>query len=305
MAWRAYTLTYQAMAPILLGTHPLGFIQRTRLYAPGWTLWGAITAQLTRSFLPRAEGRDYEMVGRFVEHNLPSSYAFVLVDDKAARPHFANGKLQYGALPAADFEARFLASLGQTGVAPATLSAHTGTLHETEVLVARDPENNGEPVRWQLILYARQPWRDPPPSLEGMEPQDVLDALANLTVGADRGYGLGRLVRENKEEVDQGKLTEDGEWTHALCWDPASKVLHAHVPQDQLPGDAVRGRLEAIPWRWWQNEPGDAWGPGQKREVRRFYAPGSQVDIEGWRPVVGPKGIWHEKGWRDAPAATS
>ncbi len=290
MGWQTYTLTYRARSPVLLGDHPYGFIQRTRLYAPGWTLWGAITARLTRALLPRAAGPDYEAVGTFVAENLRTSYAFLLVDEQRAAPRYAAGRLHYGPLPAADFEARFLASLGQTAVAPATLSAHTGALHETEVLTSHDPVT-GEAVRWQFALYAQQPWRDLPASLDGLTTGDVLFALSELSLGADRGYGLGRMTLEGAAD---GPHPVEGEETGPcpLEWDPQGRTLAAHAPLDALPGDRVRGRAESIPWRWWQNDPGGAWGPGQRSQVRLFYVPGSIVEAQGWQPVVGPYGIW-------------
>ena len=295
MSWQAWTLTYRARSPVLLGDHPFGFIQRTRLYAPGWTLWGAITARLTRALLPRAAGSDYEAVGAFVADDLPTSYAFLLVDGQTAHPHYdEEGRLRYGPLPAADFEARFLSSLGQTAVAPATLTAHSGALHETEVLSARDPAT-GEPVRWRFTLYVRQPWSALPPALAGLTPADVLEALAELSLGADRGYGLGRLTRE---AVD-GPLPVPGESRpRPPEWDAQKRTLHAHIPLDALPGDAVRGRAEPIPWRRWQNAPGGPWGPGQKATVHLFYTPGSRVEKEGWQPVVGRYGIWEAAGDR-------
>ena len=288
MDWQAWTLTYRARAPVLLGDHPFGFIQRTRLYAPGWTLWGAVTARLTRAFLPRAAGADYEAVGDFVAENLPTSYAFLVVDGQTAHPRYKDGRLCYGSLSAADFEARFLASLGQTAVAPATLTAHTGALHETEVLTARDPVTK-EPVRWRFTLYVRRPWQSLPPALAGLTPDDVLSALAELSLGADRGYGLGRLERETAA----GPRPVAGESRpHPLAWDTQERTLHAHVPLAALPGDAVRGRAAPIPWRRWQNAPGGPWGPGQKATVQIFYTPGSIVEKEGWQPVIGPYGIW-------------
>ncbi len=324
MTWEAYTLTYQAQSPVSLGAYRFGFIQRTRYYAPGWTLWGAITAQLTRAALSRATGDDYETMGRFVAANLPTSYAYVLVDGEPAWPHYdEQGQLCYGPLTAAEFESRFVASYGQTAVAPGTLTAHTGTLHETEMLSARD-HLSGEPVHWQVTLYVCQPWQTPfppqvggdrggaafPPTVGGdregaafpprvggdrggaeWEPTvpEVLDSLKILTLGADRGYGFGRL-RQVKKEVP--KEAGDGPWPRPLDWD-GSRTLRAHLPLGALPGRRVRGRAEPISRRLWQNDPAEGpWGPGQRREVHLLYAPGSRVKEPGWQPAVGPLGIW-------------
>ena len=302
MGWIAYTLTYRAVAPVLLGDHPLGFVQRTRTYAPGWTLWGAITARLTRALLTRASGADYKKVGQFVAENLLTSYGCILVDDEPTMPRHEDGQLHYGPLTAAQFEARFLASLGQTGVAPATLTAHTGTLHETEVLVEHDRETK-EAVRWQFKLYVRQPWPDFRGESEQLTVQDVLEVLESLTIGADRGYGLGSLVHE-KEKLEEHKEVEGQDWPHPLDWSPQNRLLQAHVPFDELPGEQVRGRVEAVPRRWWQNDPDKAWGPGQKREVRRFYVPGSRVIGGEWIPEVRPMGIWQKARQSGVPQTT-
>jgi hypothetical protein len=295
MSWQAYTLTYRARAPVLLGAHRLGFVQRTRAYAPGWTLWGAITAGLTRARLARATGDDYDAVGRFVMKNLPTSYAHLLVDDEPARPRYdEQGQLRYGPLSAAAFEARFIASLGQTAVAPATLTAESGSLHETEVLAAHDGRT-GEPVRWRFTLFAPEGWRERPRQLQGLTLRDVLSGLESLTLGADRGYGLGRLeLLDVRGPFDAG----DAEQPRPLAWD--GSTLDAHVPVDDLSGERVRGEAVAIPWRWWQNEPAEGWGPGQSRQVCSFYAPGSRLDPPGPVPTIGPRGIWRMEGANDA-----
>jgi hypothetical protein len=295
MTWQAYTLTYRARAPVLLGGHRLGFIQRTRAYAPGWTLWGAITARLTRARLARADGGDYETVGRFVMENLPTSYAHVLMEDEPCCPRHEGGGLHYGPLAAGEFESRFIASLGQTAVAPGTMTAESGALHETEVL-ARYDRSTGEPVRWRFVLYAPEAWRDCPDGLRGLTHGDVLDALSGLTLGADRGCGLGRLERA---EVRGPEDAGEGDRPRPLRWDGVT--LDAHVPLDDLPGDRVRGELVAVERRWWRNEPGDGWGPGQHSSVRRFYAPGGRLDPPGPTPAIGPRGIWRMNGARGAP----
>jgi hypothetical protein len=231
--------------------------------------------------------------------NLPTSYAHLLVDDEPARPGYdRQGRLRYGSLSAAEFEVRFLASLGQTAVAPATLSAEVGALHETEVLTAYDQET-GKRARWRFTLYAAQEWHDCPDQLRGITIQDVLDVLDTLTLGADRGYGLGRLERiDVRGPVNAGH----GERPHPLSWDGTTTTLHAHVPIEDVQGDlVVRGEAVAIPWRWWQNEPHGPWGPGQWRKVRLFYAPGSRLDGPGATPVIGRRGVWRLHGGPDAP----
>lgn len=303
MGWAAFSLTYRAITPLHLGCHPLGFIRRTRYYVPGWTLWGAITAQLTRFCYPKASGSTYEEVGQFVADNLPTSYAYILVNGKLASPRFRKGRLFYGDLLMAEFEAQFVASLGQTAIAPESLTAFTRSLHETEVLTAYNLVS-GEPVRWQFVIYMRRPWKAKVQRLKGLTPDDVLQALERLVLGGDRRYGLGLLRREG--EPKPLKKVEGGEWpTPFACNSADRRILQAHVPVADLSGYKVRGRIEPIPWRWWENSPGrDAWGPGQFRKVQVFYVPGSKVEEAGWTPVVGPRGIWRARLENAIPMAS-
>lgn len=305
MDWQAVTLTYRAAAPLLLGEHKLGFIQRTRLFIPGWTLWGALTATLTRACFPQADGARYEAVGAWVAENLLTSYAYLLVKDEKgaeqpATPHFQDGQWHYGPLPAAQFEARFVTSLGQTAIAPESLTAETNTLHETEALSAYDLQD-GTPARWQFTLY----WRESEKASEregesanqresealtGLTLDAVVAALGTLTVGADRSAGLGRLKLESTQAVPDVK---GDAWPTPLDWDD-TRTLRAHVRVADLPGAQVRGRAEVIPWRRWKNTPdadGKSWGPGQQQTVQCFYVPGCEVE-QGWTPAIGPYGIW-------------
>ena len=295
MTWKVYELTYRARSPVLLGGPPLGFVQRTRYFAPGWTLWGALTARITRCCLPAAGGADYQAVGDFVANNLPMSSACILADGKRALPNYRQGVRRYGDLREGDFERRYVTSLGQTGVAPATMTAQTGALHETEALSNRDLLT-GEPVRWRYDLYVRTPWQDPPPFLEGLTCEDVPQALAEITLGADRGYGLGWLERESILE----KEAEGAAWPRPLGWQPCT-ALEAYLPVDELRGQPVYGEMALVERRLWRNcvtEEGSAWGPGQERTHRLYYVPGSWVDDAGWQPVVGAMGIWQT----EAPA---
>lgn len=310
MGWRAVTLTYRATAPLLLGDFPLGFIQRTRRFIPGWTLWGALTALLTRTVFAQADSAHYAAVGAWVSENLLTSYAYLLVGAEPAAPHFQEGRWYYGPLPAAQFEARFVTSLGQTAIAPESLTAQTNTLHETEALSPCDLAT-GAPARWQFTLYRREgeptdrrisaaadrqigAAEDPrvTATLAALSWEEVLAALHMLTVGAERTYGLGRLALET---AGTPRPAPGAAWPAPVDWD--GKTLRAHAGVAALDGAAVRGRAEAIPWRRWKNttDPdGKSWGPGQQQEVHCYYVPGCEVAAPGWAPALGPYGLWQE-----------
>lgn len=293
MGWQAATLTYRARSPLLLGDHKLGFIQRTRYFIPGWTLWGALTATLARAVFAEADGAHYEAVGRWVAEQLLTSYAYLLVDGKSTAPQFKDGQWTYGPLPAAQFEARFVTSLGQTAIAPESFTAQTNTLHETEALSPHDLATS-EPARWQFTLYrqvSESTKERVSEKLAALSLDDLSAALKMLTVGADRSMGLGWL---EQEQVSTWQPVAGDTWPVPVDWDTGQKILRAHVRVEGLSGDQVRGRVEAIPWRWWKNTPdadGKSWGPGQQMSMQAFYVPGCKV-MGAWQPVIGPYGIW-------------
>lgn len=288
--WQAYTLTYRAESAVLLGRALLGMIQRTRYYAPGWTLWGSITARLTRTLLNGATGAEYESVGAFVRDNLATSYAWVLADGEPSYPHYVAGRLYYGSLPAAEFEERYISSLGKTAVEPATMAAARGSLHETEVISGADLKM-GEPTRWRWTLYVRQPWLSQPACLpEDLTVGQVLDALRSLSMGAEQSYGLGRLTREGDPTVaDVGTEARP----RPVMWQASAPIrAHARLGQD---GPEVRGYWELVELRHWLNgNQAKAWGPGQKRLVEALCAPGGEITDKAWQPEIGPYGIWEK-----------
>jgi len=88
MSWNVYRLVYQAISPIHIGWHTLGYIKLTRHYIPGKNIWGAMTANLTRTY--GAKGVDeYKKFGDLLKTKILTSYFYPALDpDKPLLPHF-------------------------------------------------------------------------------------------------------------------------------------------------------------------------------------------------------------------------
>lgn len=285
MTWQAWKLTYQALSPTLVGGLRFGFIQRTRYYVPGWTLWGAITAALTRAFYTQADAKKYQCVGSFVEQDLLTSYAGILLDGEPALPHWGDeGRLKMGTLGLPQFEARFIRSSGQVGLEPATQTAAQGQLHETEVIVDFDPQTRTR-VQWQFTLYLR----DGALAAMNWTEDEVRQAIRQLSVGGDRTYGLGSWLASDPPAREP--VSGDA-WPIPLDWNPEEKIMRAHVPVEELQGIEVYGRAETISRLVWQNAETGPWGPGQRIETGTYYLPGCYLKEGDWQPIIGPKGIW-------------
>jgi hypothetical protein len=74
MTWKAYQVTFQLLSPMHIGWRKLGNLQQTRPYLTGRTLWGALTARLTRE--AGGIGKDYEAIGKKVDEQLAFTYFY-------------------------------------------------------------------------------------------------------------------------------------------------------------------------------------------------------------------------------------
>lgn len=295
MTWHAWKLTYRAMSPILIGDQLFGSIQRTRLYIPSWTLWGAITARLTRAWFSSATANEYDQIGKFVANNILTSYAGIRIgeNDEGALPNF-NGKWKMGIISQPEFERAYLSSIGHTAVAPGTMTSEPGALHETEALMPFD--HSGKPVFWQFSLYIRQPWDSSGQDLLQKTMADVMTVVENLVVGAERGYGFGHLKIVPRRDIHNPVKILNQDWPEPNDW--RDSILRAHVPVDDLKGIVVEGKTEWITRRLHQMDlDTGAWGPGQKIETREYYCPGCRIKNGEWRPTVGPYGLWRKEGF--------
>src|ERR1051326_8782018 len=86
MAWGFYELRFRLLSPLHIGHQKIGNIQRTRHYVPARTLWGALTARLTRDAkacaLTGVDEGDYVGMGALIKQQIAFSYFFPAVKDQ-------------------------------------------------------------------------------------------------------------------------------------------------------------------------------------------------------------------------------
>jgi hypothetical protein len=189
MSWRCYKLVYEALSPIHIGYHTLGFVQRTRTYILGKNIWGAITEKLTKHLWPDKEG-PYLEVGETVKQFIVPTYFYPAVEEK--KPLFASSSPgEYPFNPLGEFEPLLVCSSAQTAIAPLNLGAEDGSLHETEYIASsvegrqiffigylflkQDIEINSIKIAWDYGAV------------------NLKEVISDLQVGGDRHYGFGKL----------------------------------------------------------------------------------------------------------------
>lgn len=308
MTWKAYRLVYRAMSPVHIGWHTLGYIKLTRHYIPGKSMWGAMTANLTRTYGIRGVN-DYAVFGDLLKTDILASYFFPAIDaDNPLLPHYTDLGIIYGATcrgkyAKEEFERLFIGSFGQTAIMPQSNTAEDESLHESEY-ISPGIKENGEykPVLFVGYLFIKEG-----ASLNGKkigwDEGEILlyPAIREIFIGGDIKYGWGQLKLLNSpgEEGSQSKIFGCEFQTNGLL--PRFDIL-ADSP---LPGhlaidfdSAVKGDIEPLVGREWSTDKNGKkkFGAGQKiSQANVCWTPGS-VLVETKTLEIGKYGILSCKG---------
>lgn len=194
MAWSLYRWVWQVEAPLHIGTVPAGMLNRTRLYVPAQTFWGALTAELARL---RAQGFPiYEEVGTELREKTRLSYLYPaeVVNGQwmAWLPRYKEGEgLVWEREDGGDqekgdrkFRKRLLVTRAGTAIEPESDSAAEDTLRELELISPFWLSDGTLFKRVALVGY-----------IFCNNAMSDLKSIETLWVGGDIRYGLGRLRR--------------------------------------------------------------------------------------------------------------
>ncbi len=172
---------------------------QTRPYVPGRVLWGALTANLVRSYDDGSNGWRYREVGEAVNENflfgylwpaIPKSEKIVSLDDLEVRFPWDEKELPFDYL--------FLDAYASTALDYTSYSASEGTLHHVEYIMPYTRGADPKPVFLVGDIFVRSGFTKEENVLQKWE-----HALRNLQLGGERSYGWGRV--EVVEITSNGK----------------------------------------------------------------------------------------------------
>ncbi len=192
MAWSLYRWVWRLESPLHIGIAPAGMLNRTRLYMPARTLWGALTAELAR--LKNQQFPDYEKVGAELQKKTRLSYFYPAekVNGRwiAWLPHFKereglvwereDGRIEGDR----KFRNRLLITRPGTAIEPESDTAAEGTLREFEMI---SPYWRADKTSFQALAMVGYIFSQD----EGIIQELVQIRL--LLIGGDTRYGLGKL----------------------------------------------------------------------------------------------------------------
>ena len=273
MTWVTYQVTFRLLSPMHIGWRKLGNLQQTRPYVTGRSLWGALTARITREL----GSSDYEKIGKQADQQLAFTYFY---------PSTSKDPDEISLWPWEDnwdkFAWAFLGSYASTALENGR-SAEAGSLHETEFIAPYTRDE--EPVYLIGYIFENDSLKhDNPSMLDKWQ-----DVLGKLQLGGERSYGWGRVCLEKPcNEVKNNKCFGyelDCNGDHPKVKVPKEQELLAHTDTENV--DST-GAIEPFLGR----ETRDSTGFGKNFSKHKIcWVPGSKV-LKDETFLILEKGIW-------------
>ncbi|OAG28548.1 RAMP superfamily CRISPR-associated protein [Thermodesulfatator autotrophicus] len=206
MSFVHYRIVLRLLSPLHIGKRKYRNLMETREYVPGRTLWGALTARITRDYFG---GRPefYERVGRFLMENFRFGYLWPSLD----------GETPYFPWEHNDFDYLFKFSYMGQPIDYGKKSTEEGMLHEVEFIGPKTRKD-------QQVYFVGDLWiksslnshsdaiinsvkledNDALFRKENGEESSLSSVLSTFQLGAERGYGWGRVQCERIFKVNNG-----------------------------------------------------------------------------------------------------
>lgn len=295
MTWILRRWVWRLEAPLFIGMPPAGTLNRCRPYVPARALWGAVTAEISRS-RNGDSFPDYGNLGSEIALNCRFTYLYPTeksgdnylvwlpqyAEKEWIRWYCSCGKRS---LSDREFRRRLFDSRPGTAIAPETDSASDGTLRETECINPwwRDSScHQAEPHRVFFLGYV---------FLRNNGFQRQLDDIDTVFVGGDTRYGLGKMNREQWDDLS-ADVSVFGRPVYLDKENPEieSDFVWGHAPADgQAPIHGMQGNKELL--GWWEQDTlckgTITWAPGSFLKTTPW-----SIDNYGyWRhPTGSPSG---------------
>ncbi len=256
-----YKLTFEQKQPIHIGMGSYGVVNETRIFIPGWTMWGALTKAYNLY-----NGNNLSENQQLFE-NISCFYpAFKNADNlEILFPEFKNGEFYLGDYSEDKFRAKFVYTFVSTAINPATNAALDESLHEINVILpgakAEYLENPMEgKIYWVGIL-----------GIDNDSPDKFLTDGLEVLVGGDSRYGLGKMTLIKKENIGD-RLPDE--------WKESKGFLRNYYPAN----GKGEGKIELL------TELEKAWEGAELRikATGFYYIPGTKISL--------PEGIKLKKG---------
>lgn len=193
-----YKLKLKQMSPIHIGKKNYGVLSETRLFIPGWTMWGA----LVNSYGKLNGGKDENFKeGKELFEKITCFYPKTESID-IMFPKFKDGKLHMGNTSEKEFRRRFTDTYVSTAINPVNISAKDASLHEIEIILPIDRDKR-ENLYWEGLVGIEESKKN--------DFEVFIEKTKELYVGGEIAYGFGKMDIV-KDKVNEGMEKDLSIW---------------------------------------------------------------------------------------------
>ncbi len=243
-----YKLIYKQIQPIHIGIGSYGVINETRIFIPGWTMWGALTkAYNLNNGKELSENHD-------IFENISCFYpCFDENGNDILFPEIKEGKLYLGNYSEDEFRAKFVDTFVSTSIDIFTNTALQESLHEINVILPGAKNDFLEIEKEKQIYWV---------GVIKLDKKFVPNIPKTIYIGGDVRYGFGKMEFIEKKELSNN---EKKNW----------KFEKNYYPYSSDKNLTINGKLEFLidivkPWNYKQL---------QVEYKGFYYIPGSKIKI--------------------------
>lgn len=201
-----YKLIFKQISPIHIGIFNYGVLSETRIFIPGWTMWGALVNKYGKY---KGKKECFEE-GKEIFKSITCFYPMLEKENNVLFPEYKNGEFYLGDYSENEFRAKFTDVYVSTSIQPLSLTAKDESLHEIEVIIPRSKLTNEKDkgnLYWTGLIRIDEGKKE--------EIKAILSENPNMIVGGDSRYGLGNIKFEkldmaNESELNEWGITEEG-----------------------------------------------------------------------------------------------
>jgi len=214
----------------------------------------------------------YGKIGELVKENLIFSYFYPAERKSVLYPNYTKDGFGFGSkgderflLTKEEFEKEFITSYVSTALDKSSKTAEDGSIHEFELIKGK---SNGKETIFVGYLFAKEGNINGDYSVEFSQDKPFIkknynfplfDVINNIQVGGERNYGFGWLeLQDSPVELDRVNLYDSDVFVdlNDLILNSDKFIALAHVDTKNLELDKIKGDLEPVIGRKWDNERG-------------------------------------------------
>lgn len=194
---KSYKLIFKQLQPIHIGIGRYGVISETRIFIPGWTMWGALTKKYNQLLKNVDLSKNQELF-----NEITCFYpAFKSNSFEPLLPQWKNGEFYLGSYSEAAFRARFVDTFVSTAVVPLSRMAKDESLHEINIILPSIKKEFSEEINKELFWVGIVKISED--VIKEVKKKLTENPPLELIIGGDSRYGFGKVILEKVEKIEE------------------------------------------------------------------------------------------------------